>query len=1667
MILTTKQRTDTVVRWLHLTDLHFGSARHATHWNQIKESFLLDLKKLVVERQLCIDLVIVSGDFVDRGQWVTASDGLVKFFRQLRDLLKNCGCEPYFFAVPGNHDVAQTQLSGANRAAINAWNSDHDVRNDFWSAEPQCPIRPLVEKGFEEYRSAITGLSEKDIVRFLETEHPGTLPGDATATFEKSGKRIGLLGLNSTFLQLDKRITTVDLDIRQASAATPDGDFPEWRSSHDACLLITHHPPKLFAQPEHFNSYIFDPLKFAVLLCGDLHIPDHVATAYQANAPRRIWQGGALGGVAEGSGEHQSDWSHGYSIGEICLVDNAFHVRRWPRIATDRTKWKFDRDVYSGASEDHDGATPWEPPLLRSEYLDPQARSPAAGTSPVRSDEQPSVKTVDSNETGENAEFFSADSSDSRDPDDLSSGFPDNPYKGLKYLEMGDRIYGRDLECDDAMDALVQGFEREGVLPVVQLRGASGSGKSSLLRAGVFTALNSDVHQGRYLTSIIRITHTTGEEIDPTFVLREILLGIEQDTGLALTLAEFNEIENAGAAMGRAAAKALVRQLTKSDADNNRRLVLGVDQFEEILDDLSRHIGHADPMPIIDFLNSAVEFGSVAVVYTLESSRIKALEDLHLGGIFRPEAAIEIAVDRTDTFIREVITKPFSDAGYTLARDVVNTLIANIREIGDGLSLEASGDLLPLISLCLETLFEHVRTVREPDFHRSAAASIAWDDNDRGIDLVTVDDVGDRLDLKSVIAERALLAWQRATNTHNVDLEELNKFLQPFVSVTGLGFDQVELHSVPESKYGPDRRLMKEFRQCRLMTKSDGKYRIVHEAVLRHWPAATEWFDKVKDYLDLERRMRVRASEWERDARPEPSPDVPQERIDEAAEVLAANFRTWVAPRSRAIHGGYLCEYCLAVLRRSVIPDRALRDQFGKYSKATHISLAASYGLNDLLEKFHEDAPGCLVKKYGNDEHTLLHKAAWSHATTVRLLLERGVDPTITDRNGWMPIAAAVFGDNLDTFSLLKHFCEPGVHAKKDTEMTLLHLVAQNGRLAMIELLLTDQTIGVKEKDKLGRQAIHFAALGGSKDAFRLLMTHNEITATTDSAQNCLYIAAAGGHNGIVRILLQEPTFRAAITAATKKGLTALWAAAYNKNLATVRLLLVHIDPARALVPKEKDAGHALHAALLVPNGFVPDEEAILPIVKELLCDPRTDVNAAWDNRSPLELAEKLPRVQALLLAHPKIHPLTAATKDGPAPILLAARAGQWPVVARMLDRCASELTEQKQPPLADLRDRDDNTLLHLATRPTARAVVDRVLDLTGPEGFSSSNKKGRTPAFSAIAAGTPEALRLIVEKYGPAALRRPTYAATAAEMAIGSSKRREFLEIIAAQDPALLVDRNELDWTALHTACALQQDGWIDLLREFIGDDDDAWLQTDSRGRRPAHLLRPEARASMPGPKASPDWPPARYWSTDLTWIAFDGDERTELIGRMEPIDGKYEIGSDTTLERTTLSFYADPVSLIRIRDQGWARSGLTVYYFNSDEILLRLDGTSPHIHEVNARFRIKLSVDNVLDYLRFFCFFVRSTDGPFYVYESYSHEGVPEIEDDEKRRTAHSLARPSWLCGTGSDGSVFHCSIAVWYGDAIFGAIMRVHRNGQVKMLYDIPLVKDLDSRIEAPLS
>ncbi len=276
------------------------------------------------------------------------------------------------------------------------------------------------------------------------------------------------------------------------------------------------------------------------------------------------------------------------------------------------------------------------------------------------------------------------------------------PYRGLRPLEADDAgiFFGRDAQIVHTLDTL-RGL-RDGAAPrLLAILGASGAGKSSFLRAGLFPRLARD---DSFLTlPVIRPERTamTGEA-----GLLRALEGAFEAARIPMPRAELRAAIHGGAAKLRPHLHALAVKATPPSPDSTAKpkppaLILSIDQGEELF--LAEAQEEAQPFLLLLHDLLVQDAPALIVIFTIRSDNYERLQlAQELDGV-RQETLSLSAMPKGA--YSEVIKGPARRLNKTaralkIEDALVHALLADIEVGGD------SKDTLPLLSFTLERLYE-------------------------------------------------------------------------------------------------------------------------------------------------------------------------------------------------------------------------------------------------------------------------------------------------------------------------------------------------------------------------------------------------------------------------------------------------------------------------------------------------------------------------------------------------------------------------------------------------------------------------------------------------------------------------------------------------------------------------------------------------------------------------------------------------------------------------------------------------------------------------------------------------------------------------------------------------------------------------------------------------
>jgi tetratricopeptide (TPR) repeat protein/predicted MPP superfamily phosphohydrolase len=318
-----------LINFLHLSDLHVGMSSDGWLWPAVKRAFFADLRVVLPDAGLP-DVVVFSGDLAQK-----ASE---EEYRRLQDILDELwslfaefGANPVLVPVPGNHDLCRRSNADPVVLAMKDWWLSHTVQQAFW--DPTIPAyREFVYQSFKSYLTFLENLRDSR-VRLPENIQHGVIPGDISVELSIREKVIGIVGLNSAWLQVndDNYKGRLHIDPRQLMEVV-NGDPDNWCGKHAANLIVTHHPTSwLHSDSERaWRAEICSGSRFDCHLFGHMHEPQSMSVSEGGHEGRRLMQAASLFGL-EWMGDQKMERIHGYSMAQLFLLEKTKKLRQWPR----------------------------------------------------------------------------------------------------------------------------------------------------------------------------------------------------------------------------------------------------------------------------------------------------------------------------------------------------------------------------------------------------------------------------------------------------------------------------------------------------------------------------------------------------------------------------------------------------------------------------------------------------------------------------------------------------------------------------------------------------------------------------------------------------------------------------------------------------------------------------------------------------------------------------------------------------------------------------------------------------------------------------------------------------------------------------------------------------------------------------------------------------------------------------------------------------------------------------------------------------------------------------------------------------------------------------------------------------------------------------------------
>jgi WD40 repeat protein len=416
------------------------------------------------------------------------------------------------------------------------------------------------------------------------------------------------------------------------------------------------------------------------------------------------------------------------------------------------------------------------------------------------------------------------------------------PYRGLRSYqpEDADWFCGRNGLTADVLDQLRILHDAGGLLAVV---GPSGSGKSSLLRAGLIPAVQAGQLAVPGSSGWPVILFTPGSRpVRELAVQLAFLSDDDPDRCEAVLLAD----PQAAAGL---VAEAVSAERDGGDAAHPNRLVVVVDQFEELFTDCKseqeRHAfiaalcaaaGQRDGRPAaLVVLGLRADFYSRVLEYPALVAALQRHQVL-VGPMHEAE-------------LREAIVGPARKANLGVEDGLVEVLLRDLAPApGHGSPAPApahDAGALPLLSHALR---------------------VTWESSHGGrLTLADYQAAGGIRDAVAASAEEAF---------GDLTLAQQDLARQVFIRLVNIADDTADTRRrVPVSQLPrPDDTapILDAFIAKRLITAESDDVQIAHDALLRHWPRLREWITADRAGAPVHRQLTAAAEAW-RDWRRDPS----------------------------------------------------------------------------------------------------------------------------------------------------------------------------------------------------------------------------------------------------------------------------------------------------------------------------------------------------------------------------------------------------------------------------------------------------------------------------------------------------------------------------------------------------------------------------------------------------------------------------------------------------------------------------------------------------------------------------------------------------------------------------------------------------------------------------
>ena len=418
----------------------------------------------------------------------------------------------------------------------------------------------------------------------------------------------------------------------------------------------------------------------------------------------------------------------------------------------------------------------------------------------------------------------------------------DAPYRGLEvfHQEHADIFFGREQEIVELESRLRDRENEEQPCAFVAVVGASGSGKSSLVRAGLranLTRFNLDESISEWRSFVMIPGQAEG---NPVRYLLECLTQPGALPELAQGGLSLDELAENLAGSLTTTINLTIKPLMKGATEKaSPKLLVIVDQFEEVFTD--KRISGEDRDFFLLTLEALAQSGICWVVATMRSDFFPVAQKSEIFLRLKGETGHFDLLAPGPEALRRIITEPARMAGIRFEKrapelggqSVVGRILEDARE---------QPDMLPLLSDLLLELYQ----LRSEDNVITFAAYESLGDEDK-------------TGLEGALSKRAEKEFAKLTGEQRATCPEI---LHALVTVEADAdvrrrADLNALRDTPQKAA-----LVDAFIEARLLTADGSTVSIAHEALLRKWDRIANWVRDNRQHLRIRSRVEQSMRRW-------------------------------------------------------------------------------------------------------------------------------------------------------------------------------------------------------------------------------------------------------------------------------------------------------------------------------------------------------------------------------------------------------------------------------------------------------------------------------------------------------------------------------------------------------------------------------------------------------------------------------------------------------------------------------------------------------------------------------------------------------------------------------------------------------------------------------------